>query len=99
MIRAGAVQEDRFTLRGQPAAETAMALEHMKLRRALIRYLCACISRHGRITVNGRIHVAGRPLEETELWQRDHTYPNADLMEVLATAGIRSEKVTLAAVG
>ena len=47
---------------------------------------------------DGRILVNGRALEETDLWRRDHTYPNADLVDVLATAGVRSEKVTLAAV-
>jgi len=50
------------TLRGQPAAEMAAALE------------------------------------QAEVWQRDHTYPNADLVDVLATAGIRGEKVTLGTV-
>src|SRR5215207_5948752 len=52
----------------------------------------------GRATRGGRILINGRPLEETDLWRRDHTYPNADLVDVLATAGVRSEKVTLSAV-
>ena len=52
----------------------------------------------GRTTRDGRILVNGRALEETDLWRRDHTYPKADLVDVLATAGICSEKVLLAAV-
>jgi len=52
----------------------------------------------GRTTIGGRIQVKARPLEETELWQRDHTYPTSDLIGVLASAGIRGEKVSLSAV-
>ena len=48
----------------------------------------------GRTTIGGRIQVKARPLEETELWQRDHTYPTSDLVGVLASAGIRGEKVS-----
>ena len=60
--------------------------------------LAAAFPATGRTTRGGRILVNGRPLEETDLWRRDHTYPNADLVDVLATAGVRSEKVTLSAV-
>ena len=42
--------------------------------------------------------VNGRPLEQAEVWRRDHSYPNADLVEILATAGILSVKVRLATV-
>ncbi len=87
------------TLRGQPAAETAMALEHMKLRSGVAFGIFApAFPDTARITVNGRIHVAGRPLEETELWQRDHTYPTADLMEVLATAGVGAQTIPLSTI-
>ena len=37
-------------------------------------------------------------LEQAEVWRRDHSYPNADLVEILATAGIRGVKVRLATV-
>jgi uncharacterized protein YgbK (DUF1537 family) len=60
--------------------------------------LAAAFPATGRTTRGGRILVNGRTLEETDLWRRDHTYPNADLVDVLATAGVRSENVTLAAV-
>ena len=41
-----------------------------------------------------RGHVdGGRPLEEAEVWRREHTYPSADLVEVLASAGLRRREV------
>jgi len=87
------------TLRGQPAAETAVALAHLKSRAgAAFGVFAPAFPATGRTTVDGRVLVEGRALEEAEIWQRDHTYPNADLVDVLATAGIRSVKVKLAAV-
>ena len=44
----------------------------------------------GRTTEQGRVLVGGKPLEEAEVWRRDHSYPNADLVEILATVGIAS---------
>ena len=87
------------TLRGQPAAEIAATLECLGSRSGpAFGVLAAAFPATGRTTRGGRILVNGRTLEETDLWRRDHTYPNADLVDVLATAGVRSEKVTLAAV-
>jgi len=87
------------TLRGQPAAEIAATLECLGSRSGpAFGVLAAAFPATGRATRGGRILVNGRPLEETDLWRRDHTYPNADLVDVLATAGVRSENVTLAAV-
>jgi uncharacterized protein YgbK (DUF1537 family) len=87
------------TLRGQPAAETAVALAHLKSQSGpALGVLAPAFPATGRTTVDGRILVKGRPLEEAEVWQRDHTYANADLVDVLASAGIRGEKVTLATV-
>jgi uncharacterized protein YgbK (DUF1537 family) len=87
------------TLRGQPAAEIAAALEHLKSRLGpAFGVFAPAFPATGRTTVDGRILVKGRALEEAEVWQRDHTYPNGDLVDVLATAGIRGERVTLATV-
>ncbi|MDP1585178.1 MAG: four-carbon acid sugar kinase family protein [Bradyrhizobium sp.] len=87
------------TLRGQPAAEIAATLACLGSRSdPAFGVLAAAFPATGRTTSGGRIRVKGRALEETDLWRRDHTYPNADLVDVLATAGARSEKVALAAV-
>ncbi len=87
------------TLRGQPAAETAAALAHLKSRSGpALGVFAPAFPATGRTTIDGRILVNGGRLEDAEVWRRDHTYPNADLVDVLATAGIRGEKVTLATV-
>jgi uncharacterized protein YgbK (DUF1537 family) len=87
------------TLRGQPAAETAVALAHLKSQSGpAFGVFAPAFPATGRSTIDGHILVKGRPLEEAEVWQRDHTYANADLVKVLASAGIRGEKVTLATV-
>jgi uncharacterized protein YgbK (DUF1537 family) len=87
------------TLRGQPAAETKAALDYLKTNiGAGFGVFAPAFPATGRTTIDGRILVKGSPLEEAEVWQRDHTYPNADLVDVLATAGIRGEKVTLATI-
>ena len=87
------------TLRGQPAAEIAAALAHLKSRSGpALGVFAPAFPATGRTTVDGRVLVEGRALEEAEVWRRDHSYPNADLVEVLATAGIRSVKVRLATV-
>ncbi len=87
------------TLRGQPAAETAAAIACLKAGAGAAFGICApAFPATGRTTVAGHVHVDGRPLEEAEVWRRDHTYASADLALVLASAGIRVEKVPLAAV-
>jgi uncharacterized protein YgbK (DUF1537 family) len=87
------------TLRGQPAAEMAAALAHLKSRSGRVfGVLAPAFPATGRATVDGRVLIEGRALEETEVWRRDHSYPNADLVEILAAAGIRGVKVTLATV-
>jgi uncharacterized protein YgbK (DUF1537 family) len=87
------------TLRGQPAAEIAAALVHLKSRFGpAFGVFAPAYPATGRTTVNGGVLLKGRALEQAELWQREHTYPNADLVEMLATAGIRGERVALATV-
>ena len=87
------------TLRGQPAAETAATILHLKGRTETVFGICApAFPATGRTTVGGRIHVGGRPLEEAEVWARDHSYANADLAAVLGTAGVTANAVPLATV-
>ena len=87
------------TLRGQPAAETVAALRYLKSKAGrAFGVFAPAFPATGRTTIDEYILVKGRPLEEAEVWRREHTYPNADLVDVLATAGIRGEKVLLAAV-
>jgi 4-hydroxythreonine-4-phosphate dehydrogenase len=87
------------TLRGQPAAETAATLAVLAARAGSAFGICApAFPATGRTTLGGRVRVDGRPLEAAEVWRRDHTYASADLGAVLASAGIRSETVPLAAV-
>ena len=87
------------TLRGQPAAETAATMAVLAARTGSAFGICApAFPATGRTTREGRVRVDGRPLEAAEVWRRDHTYASADLGAVLASAGIRSETVPLAAV-
>lgn len=84
------------TLRGQPAAEIAAAMAHMRARfgRAF-GILAPAFPATGRTTRDGRILVDGHPLEQAEVWKRDHSYGSAHLPEVLASAGIASCLVPL----
>jgi uncharacterized protein YgbK (DUF1537 family) len=87
------------TLRGQPASETAAALAHLKAQSgSAFGIFAPAFPATNRTTINGRVVVGGRPLEEAEVWKRDHTYDNADIADVLASAGICSEKVLLATI-
>ncbi len=87
------------TLRGQPAAEIAATLLHLTSQSGpALGVFAPAFPATGRTTIDGRIHVKGRPLEEAEVWVREHTYPTAHLVEVLATAGIRGEHVSLATI-
>lgn len=87
------------TLRGQPAAETAATIEHLRSHgRSGFGLFAPAFPATGRTTVDGRIRVSGRSLEETETWKRDHTYATADLVEALGSAGVRAEKVLLSEV-
>ncbi len=87
------------TLRGQPAAETAATMAVLKARDGAVFGICApAFPATGRTTLDGHVRVDGRPLEEAEVWRRDHTYACADLGAMLGGAGIRSGKVPLAIV-
>ncbi len=87
------------TLRGQPAAETVAVFEALRTPHgSILGVMAPAFPATGRTTENGRVKVGGGPLEQTEVWQREHSYPNADLVQILATAGIEAENVPLATV-
>jgi uncharacterized protein YgbK (DUF1537 family) len=82
------------TLRGQPAAEIAAIRQAMgdACRRVVFAPANPAM---GRGTRDGRVQVRNLPLEETETWRREHTYANADLADILASAGLRAIKLPL----
>ncbi|MCX5518795.1 four-carbon acid sugar kinase family protein [Kaistia defluvii] len=87
------------TLRGQPAAEIAATMAHMKGRfGTAFGLLAPAFPATGRTTRHGRVLVNGQPLEQAEVWQRDHSYANADLADVLASAGMAAEVVPLSTI-
>lgn len=87
------------TLRGQPASETAATLAFLKARSgAAFGIFAPAFPATNRTTVAGHIHVGGHPLEEAEVWQRDHSYACADLVAVLATANVAAEIIPLATI-
>jgi uncharacterized protein YgbK (DUF1537 family) len=89
------------TLRGQPAAELAALLAYTPSYpdgRPRLAIVAPAFPLAGRVTVNGRIVVQGVPLEQAPLWAREHTYASADLVEVLCSAGLSAEKLSLATI-
>ncbi len=86
------------TVRGQPAAELAALLAYAPAQfygRPRLAILAPAFPGTGRITVNGGIVVQGVPLEQTPLWARDHTYASANLVEMLASAGLSAKVLPL----
>lgn len=71
------------TLRGNVAAELAAALKERRALagkdRRVVVVLAPAFPATGRTTVNGRLLVHGRPLEETELWQYERSTPPANI--------------------
>lgn len=84
------------TMRGHPAAEIGVALKYLRaLRGPTLGILASAFPDAKRTTIGGCVQVAGQPLEDTDLWRRDHSYTCADLAKVLSTAGIDAHKVAL----
>ena len=87
------------TWRGQPAAEIAACLEGLRQQGGRgFAVLAPAFPATGRSVLGGHVHVSGRPLEEAEVWQRDHVYASADLVEILASAGLVGEVLPLATI-
>ena len=85
------------TLRGHMAAELPVTIEAVRRRSgAAFGILAPAFPATGRTTRDGRVEIDGEPLETTEVWRRDHTYPSADLVAILAGAGLVGRKVPLA---
>ena len=85
------------TLRGQPAAEIAALCGTLPapFDRAFGIFAPANPAM-GRTTLDGRVFVHGEPLESTETWRREHSYPGADLAEIIQATELRAIKLPLA---
>lgn len=87
------------TLRGQPAAEiAALHAALCNLSRPARGIFAPANPAMRRTTLDGRVLVDGNPLERTEIWQREHSYPSADLVAILGDAGIAAKRAPLASV-
>jgi uncharacterized protein YgbK (DUF1537 family) len=87
------------TLRGHPAAEIAAMGDALLARTGAAFGICApAYPATHRTTVNGHVRLNGKPLEEAEIWRREHSYPTADLVGILASAGVVARGVPLAQV-
>lgn len=85
------------TLRGQPAAEIAALCKVLQVAgEPGFGIFAPANPAMGRTTRDGRVFVHGEPLENTETWCREHSYPSADLAGILATASLRAIKLPLA---
>ena len=87
------------TLRGHLAIETAAVFQGLADYGRPDFGVCApAFPAMGRTTIDGRVFVRGKPLEESETWGREHSYASADLGQILAGAGIIALKLPLAAI-
>jgi len=87
------------TLRGQPAAEIAALCKVLHAPGKPAFGICAPANPPlGRTTRDGHVFVQGEPLESTETWQREHSYPSADLAGILDSAALHAIKLPLAEV-
>ncbi|KAA2213375.1 four-carbon acid sugar kinase family protein [Teichococcus oryzae] len=84
------------TLRGQPAAELAATLAALReMGRGRLALLAPAFPATGRTTEGGHVHLEGVRLDSTALWARDHSYDSADLLVVLASAGLKARLLPL----
>ncbi len=83
-------------LRGQPAAQIAATLVLFRqIHGRAFAILAPAFPAMGRTTHNGHVFLHEKPLEETDLFHRDHTYPTGDLQTMLASANLSAEKIPL----
>jgi uncharacterized protein YgbK (DUF1537 family) len=87
------------TLRGNVAAELAAILEvrrnHTSNRQRIVAIMAPAFPASGRTTVNGRQRIHGRPLEETDAWQRETTPAQSGIPEILHAAKLQSALLDL----
>jgi uncharacterized protein YgbK (DUF1537 family) len=90
------------TLRGHVAAELAAVLEVRRSLasddRRLVCVMAPAFPSFGRTTANGRQLVHGRPLELTEMWQREPGPANSNIAEMLCQAGLTCALIDTACV-
>lgn len=87
------------TLRGHPAVEMAAMAAVLRERGGPSWGLLAPANPAMRRTTHGgRVFVDGRPLEDSVIWRREHSYPDADLAAMVRSAGLRALMLPLAAV-
>ena len=85
------------TLRGQPAAEIAALCAVLRdTNKSVFGIFAPANPSMGRTTRDGRVFVHGEPLEDSETWRREHSYPSADLAAIVASAGLHAVKLPLA---
>jgi D-threonate/D-erythronate kinase len=81
------------TLRGNVAAELAAALEAQRSlagdQKRIVTVLAPAFPATGRTTVHGRQLVHGKPLEDTELWQRERLPARSYVPELFETVAMR----------
>lgn len=78
------------TWRGQPAAEIAALLRGLWERGTdALALVAPAFPATGRTMRDGRVFLDGAPLEESVLWQRDHSYADADAARILEDEGLR----------
>jgi 4-hydroxythreonine-4-phosphate dehydrogenase len=87
------------TLRGNVAVELAAALEARRIldrnKERIVAVLAPAFPANGRTTAGGRQLVHGKPLEETELRQRESLPTRSHIPELLRVAGLRPELIRL----
>ncbi len=87
------------TLRGNVAAELAAALEARRSlalnKERIVAVLAPALPANGRTTSSGRQLVQGKPLEETELWQRESLPARSHIPEIVRAVGLRPVSIGL----
>jgi uncharacterized protein YgbK (DUF1537 family) len=86
------------TLRGHFGAEVAALLRALRPKSGspVRAILAPAFPRTGRTTVGGRQRLHGRPLEETQAWQREQEGETAFLPDRMAAVGLASVLVPIA---
>lgn len=78
------------TLRGNVASEVAALTAEIGMAIVAPAFPSA-----GRTTVGAHQLLHGTPLEETEVWRNEHIPGRADLAQMMSSAGLRTESLTL----
>ncbi len=85
------------TLRGHPALEIAAVSAALREHgRPSWGLLAPANPAMRRTTRGGRVFVDGTPLEDSVIWKREHSYPDANLATMVRSAGLRAIMLPLA---